>query len=82
MAKQNYKLSAQTLIFTALPSVEREHPYTSAVIKHWAHKHEDLVSTFQLAKVTSALKKLKSNHKVAVKLYNFAKNNIFVDNTR
>lgn len=81
MAKQNYKISAQTLIFTGLPNVERDHPYTSAVIKHWAGKHEGLISTFQLSKITFALKKLKLNRVVAIKLYNLTKNNIFGDNT-
>ncbi|HEX3099844.1 MAG TPA: 3'-5' exonuclease [Patescibacteria group bacterium] len=82
MAKQNYKISAQTVIFTAQPGVEKEHPYTSAILKHWGDKHSDLISAFQAAKIVSALKKLKLSHGVLVKMYNVSENNIFVDNSR
>lgn len=82
MAKQNYKISAQTMIFTSTPGIEKDHPYTSAILKHWESKHEDLVFTFQSAKIIFALKKIKLSHSVAVKLYNFSQNNIFVDKSR
>lgn len=82
MSKQNYKITAQTIIFTAPPVVEKDHPYTSALLKHWANKHKDLITVFELSKLTAAIKKVKLNHSVLVKMYNFEKNKFFVDNTR
>lgn len=82
MAKQNYKISANTIVFIAPPRVEKDHPYTAAILKHWAGKHDELLEVFQQAKIISALKNLKFNKTVTVKMYNFSKNNLFVDNTR
>ncbi len=82
MAKQNYKISARTVLFTGAPGVEKDHPYTSAILKHWESKHEDLISTLQLSKIILAIKKIQLTHSVSVKMYNFAKNNIFVDKSR
>jgi len=73
MAKQNYKISAQTIIFTNIPGVEKDHPYTSAILKHWENKHSDLIPTFQLAKIIFAIKKINLAHSVAVKMYNSSK---------
>jgi hypothetical protein len=82
MAKQNYKIPAQTIIFAAPPVVETTHPYTAALLRHWSGKHEDLISVFELAKITAALKKVKLDEGVTVQTYNFEKNRIFVDNPR
>jgi DNA polymerase III epsilon subunit-like protein len=82
MAKQNYKIPAQTLIFTAPPSVETNHPYTAALIRHWAGRHADLVLAFQLSKITAAIKKVKIDDEITIKIYNFSEKDIFVDNTR
>ena len=78
----NYKIFAKTVIFSNPPSVEQGHPYTSAVLKHWKNTHKDLPSTFAVAKIIFALKKLKLSQSVAVKMYNLSQNNIFGDNSR
>lgn len=82
MAKQNYKISAQTVIFTELPSIEDTHPYTVALLSHWQKHHPHLKEIFSFAKVIAALKKIKLDKSVTVNLYNFDKNNIFVDKSR
>lgn len=82
MAKQNYKVSANTIVFIAPPRVEKDHPYTAAILKHWSDKHDELFEVFQQAKIISALKNLKLDKTVTVKMYNFSKNNLFGDNTR
>ncbi len=79
MAKQNYKITAQTIIITELPSVEASHPYTAALLSHWKKHYPDLLSLFSFAKIAAALKKLKLNHSVSVILYNSGSKNIFVD---
>jgi DNA polymerase III epsilon subunit-like protein len=82
MARQNYKISAQTVIFTELPSVEDTHPYTAALLDHWKKHHPNLKSLFSFAKAADALKKLKLNNNVTVNLFNAGEKNIFVDKLR
>lgn len=79
MGKQNYKIYAKNLIFKGLPAVELHHPYTNAVLNRWEDKHADLSLTFQLSKIIFALKKLKLNKKINVKLFSNTKNKFFVD---
>ena len=82
MAKQNYKISAQTIIFTELPGVEDTHPYTAALLNHWKKSYPNLKELFSFAKATDALKKLKFNKNVTANLYNAGKENKFVDKIR
>lgn len=82
MAKQNYKISAQTVLIAELPSIEASHPYTAALLSHWKKQYPDLLSLFSFAKVTAALKKLKLNKSVSIFLYKSGTKNIFVDKSR
>lgn len=82
MAKQNYKISSQTIIIVDLPVVESEHPYISALLAHWEKPYPDLLTLLASAKLTEALKKLNYNNSVSVFLYNSPFNNFFVDNQR
>lgn len=82
MAKQKYNISAQTVIFTEPPTIEDTHPYTIALLSHWQKHHPNLKQIFSFAKVIAALKKIKLHNSVSVNLYNFDRNNIFVDKAR
>lgn len=82
IGKQNYKISAQRIVFTKLPSVDDTHPYIAALLNHWKKDYPDLKALFAFEKIASSLKKLKLNHSVTVVIYNSDQKNIFVDKVR
>lgn len=79
MAKQNYAISAKTIIFAEMPSIDAQHPYTAALLNHWQHRYADLESVLSTAKFFSVLKKINFSTKTKVIIYNCALKNIFVD---
>jgi DNA polymerase III epsilon subunit-like protein len=79
MSKQNYLIPAQTIIFTDIPPVEIDHPYTAALLSHWKTKHKDLELIFSFSKIASVLKKIKMHGNILVKMYGDAKKLYFVD---
>ena len=82
MGKQNYMIPAKTVIFAGLPTVERSHPYTSALISYWQGKHPELESLLSFSKMAAALKKIKVSGKVRLKIFSKEKVLYFVDKSR
>lgn len=82
MAKQNYLITSETIVFTGLPQLETNHPYIKALISHWESKHPELGTILIMGKFIAALKKLKLNDKVDLKVFTNGKNFDFVDNGR
>ncbi len=82
MAKQSYLIPAKTIIFTAIPGIEQDHPYTAALLNHWQTRHPDLISVLAYAKVIAALKKIKISEKVAVSVFGVKENKFLVDKSR
>lgn len=86
MAKQNYVIPSQTIVFTTQPKVEVAHPYIAALLNRWKEQHLNLENLLSIAKVFAAIKKIKNNNEVSIYFYNFnltdEEKNIFVDNSR
>ena len=80
IAKQNYKISAKSVIFTELPPVDSTHPYTAALLSAWKNRFPNLERLLSYAKIAAVLKKLKLRTSVGVIVYKSDDKSDFVDN--